>query len=107
MGYLQNRTLAELFDAERQATEIAITEAGRPNATVYADRIDEESLGDLIMFSQYMTAYAGELYNINAFDQPGVEYGKKLTFAMMNRAGFEQYNDKIRSIRQRERSIVR
>jgi len=107
MGYLQNRTVAELFDAERQATEIAITEAGRPNATVYADRIDEESLGDLIMFSQYMTAYAGELYDINAFDQPGVEYGKKLTFAMMNRAGFEQYNDKIRSIRQRARSIVR
>ena len=72
-----------------------------------ADRIDEESWRDLIMFSQYMTAYAGELYNINAFDQPGVEYGKKLTFAMMNRAGFEQYNEKIRSIRQRERSIVR
>jgi glucose-6-phosphate isomerase len=29
MGYLENRTIAELFDAERQATEMAITQAGR------------------------------------------------------------------------------
>jgi len=107
MGYLQNRTVAELFDAERRATEMAITEAGRPNATVYADRVNEESLGDLIMFSQYMTAYAGEFYDINAFDQPGVEYGKKLTFAMMGRAGFEKFNTTIEASERRERAIVR
>jgi glucose-6-phosphate isomerase len=107
MGYLQNRTVAELFDAERRATEMAITEAGRPNATVYADRVNEESLGDLIMFSQYMTAYAGEFYDINAFDQPGVEYGKKLTFAMMGRPGFEKFNATIETSRRRERAIVR
>ena len=107
MGYLQGRTVAELFDAERRATEMAITEAGRPNATVYADRINEESLGDLIMFSQYMTAYAGELYNIDAFDQPGVEYGKKLTFAMMRRTGYEQFNGTIETSRRRERAVVR
>ena len=107
MGYLQGANMAGLFDAERRATEIAITEAGRPNATVYVDRIDEESLGDLIMFSQYMTAYAGELYDINAFDQPGVEYGKKLTFAMMGRAGFDTFNGKIEAERRKERAIVR
>jgi glucose-6-phosphate isomerase len=27
--------------------------------------------------------YAGEFYDIDAFDQPGVEYGKKLTFAII------------------------
>ena len=45
MGYLEGRTVAELFEAERQATEMAITEAGRPNSTVYVDRIDEETRG--------------------------------------------------------------
>ena len=59
------------------------------------------------MFSQYMTAYCGELYNINAFDQPGVEYGKKLTFAMMGRKGFDQYQSKIDTTRRQERAIVR
>ena len=107
MGYLQKKTMAELFQAERQATEIALTEAGRPNATVWVDRINENSLGDLIMFSQYLTAYVGELYDINAFDQPGVEYGKKLTFAMMGRDGFSEYNRKVEGIRKRDRAVIR
>jgi glucose-6-phosphate isomerase len=107
MGYLQGRDMGELFRAEREATEIALTEAGRPNATVWVDRINEATLGDLIMFSQYVTAYAGELYDINAFDQPGVEYGKKLTFALMGRHGFSDYNRKIEDIRKRGRTITK
>jgi glucose-6-phosphate isomerase len=107
MSYLEGRTVAELFAAERQATEMALTEAGRPNCTVYVDRIDEETVGSLIMFSQYMTAYAGEFYDIDAFDQPGVEYGKKLTFCLMDRRGFEEYRPKIEAERQKNRKIVR
>jgi glucose-6-phosphate isomerase len=107
MGYLEGRTIAELFEAERQATEMAITEAGRPNSTVYVDRIDEGTIGSLIMFSQYMTAYAGEFYDIDAFDQPGVEYGKKLTFCLMDRPGFEEHRTKIEAERRKDRKIVR
>ena len=107
MAYLEGKTMADLFHAEKQATEIALTEAGRPNATVVVDRIDEETVGNLIMFSQYVTAYAGEFYDIDAFDQPGVEYGKKLTFAMMARPGFEQYNRKIQETRQRGRALIK
>ena len=107
MAYLQGKTMAELFRAERQATEIALTEAHRPNASVYVDRINEETMGDLIMFSQYMTAYAGEFYEINAFDQPGVEYGKKLTFAMMGRKGFAEYTSKITEAESRTRAIIK
>jgi glucose-6-phosphate isomerase len=107
MGYLEHKSLADLFRAEKRATEIALTEAGRPNATITVDRINEESLGNLIMFSQYFTAYAGEFYDIDAFDQPGVEYGKKLTFAMMGRKGFEQYNARIEETRNRGRAIVK
>ncbi len=51
--------------------------------------------------------YAGEFYDIDAFDQPGVEYGKKLTFAMMGRPGFSGYNHKIEEIRQRGRTVIR
>jgi glucose-6-phosphate isomerase len=107
MKYLQQKSLGELFRAEKLATEIAITDAGRPNATVSVDRIAADTMGELIMFSQYLTAYAGEFYDIDAFDQPGVEYGKKLTFAMMGRNGFSEYNHKIEEIRQRPRAIVR
>jgi len=107
MEYLERKTIADLFRAEKAATEIALTEAGRPNATVTVEKINEESLGHLIMFSQYFTAYAGEFYDIDAFDQPGVEYGKKLTFAMMGRPGFSQYDKKIRETRRQERAVIR
>jgi glucose-6-phosphate isomerase len=107
MGYLEGRTMGELFEAERQATEMALTEAARPNCTVYVDRIDEEAMGSLIMFSQYMTAYAGEFYDVDAFDQPGVEYGKKLTFCLMNRPGFDEYGTKVEAERKKNRKIVR
>ena len=32
----------------------------------------------------------GELLNINAFDQPGVEEGKNGTYALMGRKGYEK-----------------
>ena len=106
MGYLQHKSIADLFRAERKATEIALTEAERPNATIWTKRIDAECLGSLIMFSQYMTAFAGEFYDINAFDQPGVEYGKKLTFALMGRAGDSKYNQTVDSFGQQERAVI-
>jgi glucose-6-phosphate isomerase len=106
MAYLQGKNVSELFRAERRATEIALTEAHRPNASIYVDRIDAEAMGDLIMFSQYMTAYAGEFYDINAYDQPGVEYGKKLTFAMMGRPGFAEYNTKIEDAKRRGKHTI-
>ena len=34
-------------------------------------------------------AIAGELYNINTFDQPGVEQVKNYIYALMGRAGYE------------------
>ena len=38
------------------------------------------------MFLELATAYAGQLYGVNAFDQPGVELGKQFTYAMLGRA---------------------
>jgi glucose-6-phosphate isomerase len=107
MGYLQGRTLGQLLDSERRATEMGITEAGRPNSTITIDKVDAAAMGSLIMFSQYMTAYAGEFYDIDAFDQPGVEYGKKLTFCLMDRPGFEEYRPKIEADRKRDRRVIR
>ena len=44
---------------------------------------------------EFETAFVGEMLNINAFDQEGVELGKKLTFALMGREGFEEYKDRF------------
>jgi glucose-6-phosphate isomerase len=42
------------------------------------------------MLLEIATALAGELYGVNAFDQPGVELGKRFTYGMFGRPGFEE-----------------
>jgi len=92
---LAGQSLARLIDAERRATAAALTECGRPNCTVTLDRVDEYHLGAFLQMMEFQTAFLGELLDINAFDQEGVELGKKLTFGLMGRQGYEQYRDRF------------
>ncbi|HXI85064.1 MAG TPA: glucose-6-phosphate isomerase [Verrucomicrobiae bacterium] len=87
--YLGGRTLNELIKAEQRATELALTQSGIPNCAIRLPRVDEETVGALLYLLEMQTAYAGELYNINAFDQPGVELAKNFTYGLMGRKGYE------------------
>ena len=89
-GYLGGKSLGALIDAERTATEAALTSAGRPNCRWMLPQINEETLGAFFQMLEFQTAFAGELWGVNAFDQPGVELGKKLTYALMGRKGFSK-----------------
>ena len=87
--YLGGHTLNELIRAEQRATELALTQSGKPNCAIRLPRVDEETVGALLYLLEMQTAYAGELYNINAFDQPGVELGKNFTYGLMGRKGYD------------------
>ena len=89
LSYLGGHTLGELLDAERAATAAALTERGRMNMTLSLPRIDAHAVGQLFMLLQIATVYAGAFYNVDPLDQPGVELGKKLTYGLMGRSGFE------------------
>ena len=54
---------------------MALTEVQRPNSTVTIDKVDAFAMGSLIMFSQYMTAYAGgeTMYSIFGHASMSVE----------------------------------
>ena len=90
LAYLYGHSLNELIEAERRATVYAVTRAGKMNNSIILDKLDEFSFGGLLYFFEVATAAAGELLQIDAFDQPGVEEGKKATFALMGRAGYEE-----------------
>ncbi|MBZ5585696.1 MAG: glucose-6-phosphate isomerase [Acidobacteriia bacterium] len=92
---LAGKSLAKLLDAERRATAAALAEEGRPNCTFTLDRVDEEHLGAFLQMMEFETAFMGELLGIDAFDQPGVELGKKFTFALMGREGYEEYRERF------------
>jgi glucose-6-phosphate isomerase len=92
---LAGQSLAKLIDAERRATAAAMVAAGRPNCTVTLQRVDEENVGAFLQMMEFQTAFIGELLDINAFDQEGVELGKKFTFALMGRPGYDEYRKKF------------
>jgi len=87
-AYLGGRTLNELLHAEEKATRAALAKAGRPSVTISLPAVNAYYLGQLLFMFELQTAYAGELYNIDAFDQPGVEQGKIFTYALMGRDGY-------------------
>ena len=41
------------------------------------------------------TAFLGELYNINAFDQPGVEEGKNAAYALLGKNGYDAKREEM------------
>ena len=87
LGYLSGHSLAELIDIEQRATAGALARRGRPNMTITLDRVDAANVGELMMFLEIATAYAGQLYDIDAFNQPGVELGKQFAYAQLGRPG--------------------
>jgi glucose-6-phosphate isomerase len=88
-AYLGGHTLGELLSIEQRATAGALARRGRQNMVISLGRVDAWHIGALIMFLELATAYAGVLYGVNAFDQPGVELGKRFTYAMLGRQGFD------------------
>jgi glucose-6-phosphate isomerase len=89
LAYLPGHTLSELLNAEYEATSTALAEMGRMSCTLHLPELTPETLGEAVMFYQLATGYAGVWYGIDPFDQPGVELGKRLTYAAMGRPGYE------------------
>lgn len=72
-------SFAELMKLEKQGTEGALNYARRPNLTIKINEVNEKTLGELFMLFEASIAFLGEFYSINAYNQPGVETGKKIT----------------------------
>ncbi len=89
LQYLQGHTLGELLRAEYDATSAALGQMGRMSCTLRLPDLTAATIGETIMFFQLATGYAGAWYGIDPFDQPGVELGKRLTYAAMGRPGYD------------------
>lgn len=99
LSYLDGKSFEQLIKAEGEATELALTEAGRPNVAHHFPAVNAFTLGQYYYLLEMQTAFAGELYNINAFDQPGVEAGKIATYALMGREGYDERRHEIEEAR--------
>ena len=89
VGFLGGHTMEELIQAENKATAYALMRAGRMNYTINLPEVNAFTLGQLMFLFELQTAYTGAMLNINTFNQPGVENGKKATFALLGKKGYE------------------
>jgi glucose-6-phosphate isomerase len=97
VGFLGGHTMQELIQAENKATAYALMMAGRMNYTINLPEINAFTMGELMYLLEMQTAYTGALLNINTFNQPGVENGKKATFALLGKKGYEEKKKEIDS----------
>lgn len=82
---LSSHTLNKLMRAELHGTLKALTEEARPFIHIPLDRKTELELGALILFFESLTALMGDYLDVDPFDQPGVEAGKKYAFEWLSK----------------------
>jgi glucose-6-phosphate isomerase len=70
-------------------------------------RVCAESLGELIMFFEAATSFAGSLLRIDPFNQPGVELGKRYAHGLLGRDKESHYATRFtRAMESRVRRVV-
>lgn len=77
---MQNKSLDQLLRVEADATQNALKSEGISTAEICFEQ--QDLIEDFVEFKMLMmicVGLLGELLDLNAFDQPGVELGKKLT----------------------------
>lgn len=84
---LEGSSLGELINIEYQAIAKVLTNQNRPHLTVQLADLSAKSLGALYSSMCVLTAFLGYLWELNPFDQPGVEEGKKYILKSLSQKG--------------------
>ena len=84
IGYLHQKTMADLMIAEQRATIETLRHRGCPVRVIRLPSLQEEDMGALLMHFMLETMITARLLGVDAFDQPAVEEGKRLTRLYLN-----------------------
>jgi len=87
-GILSGKIYSHLLNLAEEATEWALVREKRPSVTIILPEISPYYWGGLLFFFEMATAFEGELFNVNAFDQPGVEGYKNYMYFKLKKPGF-------------------
>ncbi|MFC5972250.1 glucose-6-phosphate isomerase [Halomarina salina] len=102
LSYLGGSSLGDLLDAEFEATEASLAAAGLPNVRVEVDRLDAESVGELLYGFEAACVLTGELMGVETFTQPAVEWGKRAARGLLGGGTFEEAD----AVAEKERLLV-
>ena len=97
VSYLAGKGLSDLFMAEMEGTLYSLAGKGRPVILISPEKRDPFTLGGLFYLFECITALTGRVLGVDPFDQPGVEYGKKLARALLGDSSTSSYIEDIGS----------
>ena len=97
VSFLSGHTMNELLQTEQHATEYAVMKSGHLSETITLPEVNAFTIGELLYLFEVMTAFTGELLDIDTFNQPGVEEGKNATYAMLGKPGYDEKRAELES----------
>ena len=79
LDYLEGVSFSKLIDMQADATIEAVeAEKDIPFDVITIDKVDEYNIAELIFSYELLVSIIGVFLQINTYDQPGVESGKKI-----------------------------
>ena len=72
-AYLKNKNLEKIKEIQFKATQKVFKKKNIPFRSLYINKRDEQTLGELFTFFILETILLGKALKINPFDQPAVE----------------------------------
>lgn len=89
MNFVAGKTLDFINKKAMEGTIQAHVNGEVPNIVLHLEKLDEETIGELIYFFELSCAVSGRLLGVNPFNQPGVEEYKKNMFKLLGKPGYE------------------
>ncbi len=83
LAHLAGHSLGDILNAELKGTQRALREIDRPTARWTFEQVAARPVGGYLVAWETMTALMGELWDIDAFNQPGVELGKRIAHGLL------------------------
>lgn len=83
--FINGKTFNELINAQCDATRQSLINNGVPTDSITISKIDETNIGAMIIYYELLTSLIGSMLKINTYDQPGVELGKTILYANLQK----------------------
>jgi glucose-6-phosphate isomerase len=94
-AYFKGHNFADILKRELETTAYSLTKNERPNCTIHLPQLDEYNLAQLFYFFEQVTAYMGYLFEINTYNQPGVELSKNAMYGVLGKEGYEKQKEEF------------
>ena len=89
LNYLSGKKLSYVNKKAMEGIK-AHVDGDVPNIVIHIDKLDEETIGELIYFFEKACAMSAELLEVNPFNQPGVEKYKTNMFKLLKKPGYDK-----------------